>query len=253
MSQQVGSFIPRGLKTADSAYPARRAGLLLIVLALFIAQVALNYRSFGIKPASDDFPYVNEINRGNQFGPAIFFRQSFTSLSYRPLTSLCIWVAGKVPQDDRPFAIRVLGFIGLAMFMAVAGLWVCELKLSSAAALVALLVAGFHPTQPASLGSIDGFNSLIATALLWLGAWMMWRLQDRPLLAFCLTFLCFWLAAGFKEYILGLVPLGVGTVVLLTPRPNWRYVTGMLVMLLACVAALMVVRAHTMPGQTGAG
>src|SRR5690242_11317631 len=92
---------------------------LLVLLPMFVIQIALYYRSFGIKPASDDFPIVNEIHRGNAHGPGIFFRQSMSSMHHRPLKSLSIWAFGQISDQHREFWIRVLHFIGMACYLLV--------------------------------------------------------------------------------------------------------------------------------------
>src|SRR2546423_11409064 len=104
--------------------------ILLIAACVFVAQIACYYRSFGIKPASDDFPVVNEIVRGHREGPGVFFRQSFTRMHHRPFKSLGIWVAGTIAPHHREFAIRVLHFSAMAGYAIVLALWIARLRLA---------------------------------------------------------------------------------------------------------------------------
>src|SRR5439155_18457948 len=137
---------------------------------IFIAQIACYYRSFGIKPASDDFPVVNEILRGQRQGPAAFFRQSFTPMHHRPFKSLGIWAAATIAPNHREFAIRVLHFGAMAGYVIVLALWVARLRLTPSGSAVACTVVMFHPALPQALGSVDGVDSIASNALIWLRA-----------------------------------------------------------------------------------
>src|SRR4051794_23623374 len=163
--------------------PAAGWGFVLgLMVALSVMQIAIYHESFHIKPAGDDFPYVNEINRGNREGPAVFFTRSFTAQTYRPLASLGIWTFGNVELEHRPFMLRTLAFLCMAGFSLSAALWMAAMRLSRIGAIVAGLLLLFHPVLPAALGSIDGFNAVFSSAMLWLGAWAVWRWSARPIL-----------------------------------------------------------------------
>src|SRR5437773_6238455 len=155
------------LKPPVLANPVTPAGLGLILLGGMIGLLAVSYHSFGIKPVADDFPYAHEIARGEQQGPMALLTRSFTGQTYRPLTSLCIWLVGRGVPESRPFRLRSLGYFFMTAYALVAALWVWSMRLRRPGALVALLMLIFHPVVPASLCSIDGFNSLASSGFLW--------------------------------------------------------------------------------------
>ncbi len=175
------------------------------IVLLFLLQAVLYRESFSIRPAADDFNYVNEANRGNALGPAELVRHSFTVQTYRPIASLGIWAALKIAPKHRPAALRTLGFLSMALYAAAAGLWLYSLRVPRLTVLVAAAVLLFHPVLPAALGSIDGFNAIFSSAALWLGGWCVWRCRHRPTLAALLTFVCLVVGAGAKEHAFALL------------------------------------------------
>src|SRR5438552_13799103 len=54
------------------------AELSLLVGICLAGLLAVSYRSFGIKPVGDDYPYAHEIDRGEQEGVTALFSRSFT-------------------------------------------------------------------------------------------------------------------------------------------------------------------------------
>ena len=135
------------------------------MLPLFAAQIALYYRSFGIKPASDDFPVVNEILRGNEYGPGIFFTHAMGMEHHRPFKSLGEWAFGNISHEHRVFWIRVMHFCGMAFFLFVLALWIAKLRLTTVGVIVAISAMLFHPVLPQALSSIDGVDSIASSAL----------------------------------------------------------------------------------------
>ncbi len=121
---------PPSISSSDDgpAHPTLGRILLLATL-LFLVQIALYYRSFGIKPASDDFPVVHEIIRGNDNGPGVFFRQSFTSMHHRPFKSLGTWMCAQISDVNRVFWIRVMHFAAMAGYLTVLALWISRMRL----------------------------------------------------------------------------------------------------------------------------
>jgi hypothetical protein len=94
---------------------------------------------------------------------------------------------------------------------------------------------------------------LISTAMLWLGAWALWRLRERPVCGLIAAAACFVVGAGFKEYVFAMIPLGAATVIFLPKRPRWGYASAIMLMLGSCMGALLLLRGHTMPTGTGRG
>jgi hypothetical protein len=225
---------------------------LLLILPLFVMQIALYHRSFGIKPASDDFPVVHDILRGNQQGPGIFFTRSFTSMHYRPFKALSIWAFGQISDQHREFWIRVLHFLGMTGYLLVLVLWLSRMPLSPLACAIAGVVLLFHPVLPQALGSIDGIDSIASSAFIWLGAWFAFIWRDRVIRATIATAMCFALAAGWKEYSFTIVPLATWTISCFSTRQH-RLRNAAIIFAGLCVvfAGVLVVRQHAMPGGFG--
>jgi hypothetical protein len=226
--------------------------ILLIAGVIFIAQIACYYRSFGIKPASDDFPVVNEIVRGQREGPGVFFRQSMTPMHHRPFKSLGIWAAGTIAPHHREFAIRVLHFSAMAGYAVVLALWIVRLRLTRFGAAVALAVVMFHPALPQALGSVDGVDSIASSALIWLGAWFVLIWREHVIRALIAATICFILAAGWKEYSFAIVPLAVLTCLCFCSRGRWRNATILGLGLCIVFVAILAIRQRAMPGGYGA-
>src|SRR5450759_4187820 len=89
----------------------RGPALLLLAVALFAAQVLLYHQSFQVQPASDDFAFTVEIQRGITQGCKPFFTHSLMDRNYRPLKSLVFWWFGSISAEHREFWIRVLNFL----------------------------------------------------------------------------------------------------------------------------------------------
>jgi hypothetical protein len=226
--------------------------ILLIAGVIFIAQIACYYRSFGIKPASDDFPVVNEIVRGQREGPGAFFRQSFTRMHHRPFKSLGIWAAATIAPHHREFAIRVLHFSAMSGYAIVLALWIARLRLTGFGSAVACALVMFHPALPQALGSVDGVDSIASSALIWLGAWFVLVWREHLIRALIAASVCFILAAGWKEYSFALVPLAVWTCLCFSTRARWRNSIILGIGLCIVLAAILAVRQRAMPGGYGA-
>jgi hypothetical protein len=244
MIQKVGSF-------SEASFSRRLPGVLLLILPLFLAQIALYHRSFGIKPASDDFPIVNEIVRGNQHGPGVFFRESVSNMHHRPFKSLAIWAFGQISDQHREFWIRVLHFIGMACYTTVLALWLTRLNLSLVACFFAASVLLFHPTLPQALASVDGIDGIMASSLLWFGAWIVLVWRDRPAPATLATVVCFLLAAGWKEYSFAIVPLATWTLVCFGGKGAWKRAAALFAVLCVVFVVILFIRQRAMPAGYG--
>ena len=231
----------------------RLSHILLIILPLFAAQISLYHASFSVKPASDDFPVVHEILRGNTQGPGVFFRESMSNMHHRPFKSLAIWWFGRLSDTHREFWIRVLHFSGMALYLFVMSLWLSRMRLSMPAVITAAIMLLFHPALPQALSSIDGVDSLMSSALVWLGAWFAFVYRDRLGIAVPATLVCFLLAAGWKEYSFATVPLATWTLLCFSP-PKARWLRAAVMFVCTCVvfALILVVRQRAMPGGYGA-
>jgi hypothetical protein len=229
----------------------RTLPLVLICFGLFLAQIAIYWRSFGVKPASDDFPVVHEILRGNALGPTIFFRESMSSMHYRPFKSLAIWAFAQISDVHRVFWIRVVHFIAMAGYLAVLGLWLSRLKLSPLACTIAVMVMLFHPVLPQALSSIDGVDGIGSCTFLWLGAWLVLVFRNRISIALPLAILCFALSAGWKEYSFAIVPLATWTIFCFSPTHRWRKAIIMGAGLSAVFVAILILRQYAMPKGYG--
>jgi hypothetical protein len=225
---------------------------LLLILPLFVIQIALYYRSFGIKPASDDFPVVHEVLRGNEFGPSIFFKQSHTGMHYRPFKALSIWAFAQISDQHREFWIRVLHFLGMTGYVVVLALWLSRMNLSPTACGFAGVMLLFHPVLPQALGSIDGIDGIAASAFLWLGAWCVLVWRDHPIRAMVATMICFVLAAGWKEYSFGIVPLATWSMLCFSTKHRWRNSVILFIGLSVIFAGVLIVRQLAMPAGFGA-
>jgi hypothetical protein len=228
------------------------ASLSILVIAALAGLLAVSYRSFEIKPVGDDFPYAHEVDRGQTQGVGALFTRSFTRQTYRPLASLSIWLVGRGPMESRPSRLRLLGYICMAGYAAVGAIWIRSMRLRWTGAVAALLALVFHPVNPAALCSIDGFNALASSGLLWLGAWSVWRLQDKPIAAAIAAFICFIIGAGFKVYTFALVPLSAWTALMLWRTRRW-IAAALIALVAACGFAIVLVLRHaTMPPGGGA-
>src|SRR5437660_10618959 len=112
--------------------PASAGAAALAFVICFAALLAVAHDSYLIRPAGDDFPEINQILRGNQLGPAVFFSSSHSSQVYRPFKSLAIWLCGRVAPAHPLWAIRVAHLLALASFAAAVLLWTRTLQLGIA-------------------------------------------------------------------------------------------------------------------------
>ena len=209
--------------------------------------LAAYWVSFGVLPASDDFSYINEIHRGNREGVWRFFTRSVTAQTYRPMTSVGIWAFGNLVPGYPTQGVRALHLISAIAYAAAALLWIRAAKLGRAGAIVAIATMLLHPVLPQAVGSIDGFNSLVSSAFLWLGAWYVFTWRDRPIRALVAASLCFVVGVLFKEYAFALVPLSMLTVLCFWRERRVRWALALALALGALLLLVIVVRRYTIP------
>lgn len=218
----------------------------------WIVQVAIYAPMFKVLPAGDDFPILNEIHRGNSEGPLSFFKISGHAYNYRPIKSLGIWAAGNVSPDSRIFWIHVLHFASVTTLSLVALLWIRTVPLGNTGVSVAILVMFLHPGLVASIGSLDGFDSTLSTAFLWLGAWFVYRFRENLILACAMGVMCFLIGGITKEYVFALVPLGAWSIFHFSQRNRFGRAAILSTTLLTGFSLLMLIRKITMPeGRDG--
>lgn len=197
---------------ARSDAPAGRVSLrfaLAVFCLAIITQWLVYSQSFAVKPASDDWPIVNEIHRGNLHGVGVFFTDSVIQIGYRPLKSLAIWWFGNLDPNHRVAWIRALHLLGGMLFALSGMLWLRELPIRPTAFVAGMLLVTLHPVLPQCLASIDGIDTLASSALLWLGAWCLYRFRGRTVPALVTSLICFFVGVGFKENLFALAPLGL--------------------------------------------
>ena len=217
-------------------------------LVCFLGLVIFAHASFGIKPASDDFTLLPEIHRGTEQGISVFFTNSVTGGSYRPLKSLTLWAFGNLFHDHPLAGIRTAHLLGLGWFAIVVMIWTRAMRLGIAGTWAAVAVAVLHPVLPQAWGSIDGVDSLASSAFVWLGAWFIWRWREKTVIASTIAALvCFIVASGFKEYAFGLVPLAALTIACFWNKRRWKVGLIVIAALLAAVVAILLLRQVVIP------
>lgn len=182
--------------------------LFVVIFAMFALQGATLYRdAFFIKPAGDDFELVGEIARGDRDGPLALFTHSLANNFYRPSKSFVIWWSGRGPEAGRAFRIRLAHYVSTLPYLSALALWLRFFRLPWPAALAGALLFVLHPGLVATVSSIDGCGGMMASGLIWLGAWAIAVGRKRPGAAIIAACLCFAWGATWKEYIFALVPL----------------------------------------------
>lgn len=239
-----------------SLHRATRRFIWTTFTVFLFAQLLAYSHAFKVRPASDDWPIINEVHRGNQRGVGVFFTDSVIRIGYRPLKSLAIWFFGNLSSDEATrFAwIRVLHLIGAICYALVAVAWLRALPIGTAGAGAMIGLMFLHPILAAPVGSIDGIDTLMSSTLLWLGAWCCWRFRGRAVAAAITSAACFIVGVGFKENLFALVPLAVVVVILFWPRE--RSVVGCTVVggsLAVLAAAAILVRRFVIRGGLEAG
>jgi hypothetical protein len=223
---------------------------LVIVTAVFLAVYS---RSFRVRPAADDFDYINEMHRGNQDGVLALFTRSVSDMTYRPLTSLGLWGFGNMFASHPEVGVRVVHLLSAIGYAAVAALWVRRAGLGRVGAVAALAIALLHPVLPAAVASIDGFNSLASSAMMWLGAWAILVLRERLLVAALVAVVCCIVGVGFKEYAFAMPLLAALTALFFWRSRRWFSALTLLLLLSGVVAGSIATRKLTLPPNAHGG
>ena len=254
MSSEVNS----PLSPQEKAPPSTRfvASVVAVTVAIFVVAYA---QSFRVKPASDDWPIVTEMQRGNLRGVSVFFTDSVIRIGYRPLKSVAIWAMGNLGGDSiaaRVAWIRAMHLLGAIGYMLVAVLWVRQIGLRRAGSIVAIALMLLHPVLPQATGSIDGIDTLASSALLWLRRGSCTGIANDQACAIAGSLNCFIVGVGFKENLFAIGPLSFVIVLMFW---NWRdrRVLRNAIVLLATLAiaslAMIFVRFYVVRGGLEAG
>jgi hypothetical protein len=226
-----------------STSPSRATPVFLGLLftLLFGVQLVLYRDSFHVKPSSDDFIALHQIDRGQTEGAGTFFRASDVT-DYRPLQNLTFWLFGRMSRGHVLAGLRWLHVLSFMFYAAVAFLWFHALGFHRVGAVLAACVLFLHPTQAGPLAGLDNYSRFVVSAWVWLGAWIAYTRGARPRIAIPFVCLCFAIALGYMEYAVGLVPLAF----LATARPGdgrrWREAWITAAALLAILAVYVLIR-----------
>ncbi len=161
-----------------------------------------------MKPSSDDFLALHQVDRGEKEGGWTFFKRSDIG-DYRPLQNSTFWLFGRWSRTHRLLSLRILHFLGFAFYAVVAFLWIRSLSYSRLGGVAAGCVVFFHPTQAGALAGLDNYARLVASAWVWLGTWIAYNHGGRVRLSVPLVCLCFAFGLGYMEYAIALAPLAV--------------------------------------------
>lgn len=227
--------------------------LSLILLAMLAAQGLTIYRdAFFIKPIGDDFELVDEIRRGEQDGPLSLYTRSLANNFYRPSKSFVIWWAGRGPEEGRAFRIRLAHFILTAPYLTALALWIRFFRLRWLPAMVGAAVFLLHPGLVATLSSIDGCGGMMASGLIWIGAWSLAVGERQPRLALLCACLCFAFGLTWKEYVFALVPLAAWTTFVFREQRRWTAALQASGVILALFLLHLPLRRWAMPASSDA-
>jgi len=218
---------------ATSPLPATPLFLGLLFLLLLGIQQLLYRDSFAVKPSSDDFIALHQIERGDSGGVWSFFKASDTG-DYRPLQNATYWFFATVCPSRRFLSLRLLHVAGFIFYAAVAFLWIRALGFGRVAAVTAASIVFLHPVLTGPLAGLDNYSRLVVSAWVWLGAWIA-RVHARRLrVAVPLVSLCFAIALGYMEYALTLAPLAALVVAWRSEKRRLRNAS----IILACLVAI---------------
>lgn len=205
-----------------------------------------------ILPSADDYnPPLAEYFRGEARGPLSFFTEPSAYPFYRPLTFMLTWLAGRmslVHIVPLMHAIHLLA--GMACIVALV-LWVRRAGLSERQAMVAVGVFVVHPVLAGPVGSIDGFQRLLAFAFAYLAA--VTAVSDalggtQRAVAAGVLLLC---GLGFAEYALCGVPLAFVAVAAFGERQSVADRVKALVGIAAAALLWYAARSHVLAAHSG--
>jgi len=223
--------------------------LSLLFVLLLSVQLLLYRDSFAVKPSSDDFISLYQINRGEKQGVSSFFMASNDG-TYRPLQNLTFWLFGRFFERHILLSLRILHFLSSTFYTLVAFLWIRALNFNRVGAIAAAGIVFFHPTLAGVLAGLDNYSRLVVNAWVWLGAWVAYRCGRQPLLAVPLVSLCFAIGLGYMEYAITLIPLAILATAWRVETRRLYYASAMFVSLMAIFSVYFLIRVSGMVATT---
>jgi hypothetical protein len=228
----------------------------LVWLVVMGGALALYWPSFSIRPSGDDFNPLLQLYRGEDLGLWAFFSRPSHVRHYRPLQELGTWAfasmfAGRDLDGGmgvgRELGIHIANFIGLGVLLAGALLWAREMPVRRLGVAAAGAAVGFHPVLAGQVSGLDMYACTLAPGLMWIAAWCLFRLRQRPAAGLAAALPIFVAAILMKEYAYGLVPLGALTVFWFRERGRLGAGAAVGVVLGLVLVALMAARLFTSP------
>ena len=241
------------VKPLTSSTRATHLFLGLLFVLLMSAQLFLYRNSFAVKPSNDDFIALHQVERGETEGVWTFFVASDLG-DYRPLQNLTFWLFGRISKRHMLLSLRILHLVSFVFYAGVAFLWIRTLRFNCGGAVVAACVVFLHPILAGALAGLDNYSRLVASAWVWLGAWVAYVHGRRPLLAVPFVSICFAIALGYMEYAIALIPLASLATAWRGERRPFHKAWGMFVSLMTIFSGYFLIRASGIAGVTsGAG
>jgi hypothetical protein len=242
---------PLGRIIIPARATARFLGLLFV--SMLGLQLLLYRNSFAVKPSSDDFIALHQIDRGETEGFLSFFKASDTG-DYRPLQNATYWLFARWSRPRPLLSVRILHFLSSIFYACVAFLWIRTMDLNRAGAVVAAAVVFLHPTLTGPLAGLDNYARLVVAGWVWLGTWIAYVGGRRLPIAVPLVSLCFAIGLGYMEYALALIPLAVLAIAWRRDGRRYRDASIMFVSLMAVFGTYYMIRVSGLVVTTsGAG
>jgi hypothetical protein len=215
------------LHTSHDARPSVRRSVLGIALAIGLMLLTYHH-TWRTWPAGDDYLVINETFTALEHGPLHVVTHPLSAKNYRPLQGVGHWAMAQVvgtrahPDELARAARWTIGIHGLnlgsfALLIAIGGLWARELP--GRAARVGVWIApgaiALHPVMAGQAAGLDMWTSIISPALMWAGAYCVYRWRAQMAIGVGLALIIGLVAVGFKEYAFSLVPVGAVIVLLM--------------------------------------
>jgi hypothetical protein len=215
------------LHTLHAARPSVRRSVLGIALAIGLMLLTYHH-TWRTWPAGDDYLVINETFTALDHGPMHVVTHPLSAKNYRPLQGVGHWamaqVLGTSAHPDElaraqrwTIGIHALNLGSCALLIAIGGLWARELP-GRAARVGVWITPGaiaLHPVMAGQAAGLDMWTSIISPALMWAGAYCVYRWRARLAIGVGLALIIGLVAVGFKEYAFSLAPVGAVIVLLM--------------------------------------
>ncbi|MCU0688120.1 MAG: hypothetical protein MUE97_00005, partial [Phycisphaerales bacterium] len=201
----------------------RTLGGIVLAIGLMLLTYHHTWRTW---PAGDDYLVVNETFTALEQGPLHVVTHPLSAKNYRPLQGVSHWAMAKVLGTDGDelaraarwtVGIHALNLGSFALLIAIGGLWARELpgRAARIGVWIAPGVIALHPVMAGQAAGLDMWTSIISPALMWAGAYCVYRWRDRLAVGLSLALVIGLVAVGFKEYAFSLAPVGAVIVLLM--------------------------------------